>query len=180
MFESLSLAASICRPQKKYRAAGSSSSRNSRERTDPPDGRAADVGGVEIEHDFAQRLGSRIEKQIDEKPLDRRGIVADHAIVGRRVRGWRVLVAVQRALAGERLRRQSAIEAAKQHAEHGIAPQLVVVDQVLVAERQLEHPLGDQRFDRMNNIKGGAPIAKTGGEPSSEAPMRLSSVRNPG
>jgi hypothetical protein len=41
---------------------------------------------------------------------------------------------VQRALAGPRQRRfGSAIEFAEQHAENGIAPQLVMVEEVLIA-----------------------------------------------
>ena len=102
------------------------------------------VGGVEIEHDLLRRLRVRVEEEVHEQRLDRRAVVGDPAVaVG--FRGT-VLEPVERALAGER--RAAAVprlEPAERHPEHRVVAQPVVVDQVLVAERDAEHPLPDQR-----------------------------------
>ena len=85
-----------------------------------------------------------VEEEVHEQRLDRRAVVADPAVaVGCR---GAVLETVQRALA--RKRRAPAVprlEPAERHPEHRVVAQPVVVDQVLVAERDPEHPLPDQR-----------------------------------
>ena len=101
------------------------------------------VGGVEVEHDLLRRAIVGVEEEVHEQCLDRRAVMGDPAVAvgGRRA----VLEPVQRALAGER--RAAAVprlEPAERHPEHRIVAQPVVVDQVLVAERDAEHPLPDQ------------------------------------
>ena len=102
------------------------------------------IGGVEIEHQLLGRLRVRVEEEVHEQRLDRRAVVGDPAVaVG--FRGT-VLEPVERALAGER--RAAAVprlEPAEHHPEHRVVAQPVVVDQVLVAERDAEHPLPDPR-----------------------------------
>jgi hypothetical protein len=72
-----------------------------------------------------------------------------------------VLKTVQRALPGQRCRRLSpAPELADQHAENGIAAQLLMVDEILIAQRQAEHPLRDQGLHLMHHIGAMAPVAK--------------------
>lgn len=45
-----------------------------------------DVGGVEVEDDLPRRRAVRVEEQIDEQRLDRRGIMADAVIAARLAR----------------------------------------------------------------------------------------------
>jgi hypothetical protein len=69
-------------------------------------------------------------QQGDEQRLDCRAVMADAVIAAWLARG-RVLQPVQRALASK-------------HGQHRVMPQLVVVVQILVAERDAEHALADQ------------------------------------
>ena len=102
------------------------------------------VGGVEVEHDLLRRPVVGVEEEVHEQRLDRRPLVSDPAVAVDP--GSAVLEAVERALAGER--RTPAVprlEPAERHTKHRVVAQPVVVDQVLVAERDAEHPLPDQR-----------------------------------
>ena len=88
----------------------------------------------------------RLEEQIDEQVPDRRRIVAD-LVIARRLE-LAQLQPVERRFAGHR----RAILAprrklAGQHRHHRIMAQLVVIVEVLIAERDPEHPLADQRRD---------------------------------
>ena len=90
------------------------------------------VGRVEIEHDLARRFLMRVEKQVDEQPLDRRRVMADLVIARRLARPRRMLQTVQRALARQRRRLIGrGIELAEQHAQNRIAAKLIVVVEVL-------------------------------------------------
>ena len=87
--------------------------------------------------------GVGVEEEVHEQRLDRRAVVAD-PVVAVGCRGA-VLETVQRALAGKRRAAPvPRLEPAERHPEHRIVAQPVVVDQVLVAERDAEHPLPDQ------------------------------------
>jgi hypothetical protein len=91
----------------------------------------------------------RVEEQVHEQRLDRHAVVADAVIPARIARG-RVLKAVERALAGQRGAGGTArCQLAGENGQCRVAPQLVVVDQVLVAECDAEHPLADQGGDRV-------------------------------
>ena len=101
------------------------------------------VGGVEIEDDLPRRLKVRIEKEIDQKLLDGRGLMAD-LVVARGLRPAQ-LQPVERALA----RHRRAVlaprrELAGQHRHHRVVAQLVMIIEVLVAQRDPEHPLAHQ------------------------------------
>ena len=77
-------------------------------------------------------------------------VVGDPAVAVGFRRG--MLQPVQRALASERRAAPvPRLEPTKHHPEHRVVPQPVVVDQVLVAERNPEHPLPDQRRHLMHN-----------------------------
>jgi hypothetical protein len=122
------------------------------------------VGRVEIEGDLLGRLGMRLQEQIDEQPLDRRPVVADLVIA----RGFRPaqFQPVQRRLAGHwRAVPAPRLKLTRQHRHHRVIPQLVVVVQVLVAERQAEHALADQRAHRMLDQHRRTRIAEAGREP---------------
>jgi hypothetical protein len=114
------------------------------------------VRRVEIDDELAWRLVVGLHHQRHEQPLDRGRIVGD-LVIGVCADLGRVLQAIERRLAGERgaigaLRRQCSGE----NAEHRIVAQPVVVDEVLVAERDAENALADQRW---NSVDGGVGIA---------------------
>jgi hypothetical protein len=108
---------------------------------------------VEIEDDRLGRRPVRLEEESDEQTLDRRRVVADLGVA--RGLGRRVLEAVQRALAGERgailaLR----LELAGEGCQHRVVPQLLVIDEILIAERNAEHPLRHHRLDAVLDLVG--------------------------
>ena len=87
-----------------------------------------------------------LQEQIDEQPLDRGRVMAD-LVVARRLRPAQ-FQPVQRRLARQRRAiRPPRLELAGQHRQHRVVPQLVVVVQVLVTERDAEHPLRHHRAD---------------------------------
>ena len=101
------------------------------------------VGGVEIEGDLRRRRRMGVEKQIDKQPLDRRRVIADLVIAGR-LRPAQ-FQPVERRFAGQRgTIRAPRFKLAAQHRHDRVVAQLVVVDQVLVAQRHPEHPLTHQ------------------------------------
>ena len=90
----------------------------------------------------------RLHKQVDQKILDGHRIVADLVVARRRKLAQ--LQPVQRRLAGNRRAILAPrCELARQYRHHRIVPQLVVVVEILVAERDPEHPLTDQGYNLM-------------------------------
>jgi hypothetical protein len=106
-----------------------------------------------------------VEEEVDEQALDRLGIVAD--LVVARGLGRRVLEPVQGALAGQR---RAVLapggELASKRREHRVVAQLIVVDQVLVAERDAEHALGHHRRDAVLDPPRRPAIVEAAGEPA--------------
>ena len=87
-----------------------------------------------------------LHEQVDQQGLDRRAVVADLVIL-RRLRTTQ-LQTVQGALArNRRAVRPLRLELAQQHRQQRVMPQMVVIVEVLVAQRQTEHPLTNQRAD---------------------------------
>jgi hypothetical protein len=118
---------------------------------------------IEVENDPLEWRAMRVEEEVDQQPLDRRRVMGDLAIAIRP--DGRALEPVERALAGEwRTIRPSGCELAGQHRHHRIVAQLVMVDQVLIAERDPDHPLADQRGHRVLDPPPVAPIAETSRE----------------
>jgi hypothetical protein len=92
----------------------------------------------------------------DEQPLDGRGVMRD-LVIGVGTDFGRVLQSVERRFAGQSgtvraLPRQCSGE----HAEHRIMAQLIVVVDILIAERDAEDALAEQRWQR---VDGGIQIA---------------------
>jgi hypothetical protein len=128
---------------------------------EPPPAGAA---GVEVEHDLLRRPRMGSKKQVDQQPLDRPWIMRDLTIAIDH--GRAVLQPVEGALAG--LRRAtpvSGLEPPRHHAKHRIVPQLIVIDQVFVAERDAQHPLADQGRDVVHDPVASTTIDKAAGEP---------------
>jgi hypothetical protein len=114
------------------------------------------VGGIEIKDDLLRCLVLRFQKDIDKQPPDGSAVMADPMVAGR----FRCaqLQPVQRALPCQRgAAAPPCFELADQRRQHRVAPQLVMVEQVLIPERdpydtlchhgrhavldQLRHPL---------------------------------------
>lgn len=114
----------------------------------------------------SRAAASRARRERDRRRASRSPpVVADLVIAQLLALGRGVLQAIERALAGERSGFvQRAIEFAEQHAENWIAPQLVMVEQVLVAERQAEHALRHKCFNLVDDIDRIALIPKAGGK----------------
>ena len=127
------------------------------------------VGGIQVEHDLLGRRRVRVEEQLDEQPLDRGRVVAD-LVVARRLPGRRVLEPVEGRLAGQR-RAAGATggELAHGRGQHRVVAQLIVVDQILVAQRQAEHALADQGGEAVLDLVRRAVIGEAGGEPPDQA-----------
>jgi hypothetical protein len=89
------------------------------------------VGRIEIENDLARRVLVRLQEQIDKQSLDGDRVVTG-PVIARRLRHRRAILAPCRKLA-------------RQHCHHRIVAQLIVVVEVLIAERDPEHSLAHQR-----------------------------------
>jgi len=126
------------------------------------------VGGVEVEDDPARCRGMAVEEEVDEQTLDRRRVMADSMVAARRQR--RMLEPVQGALAGER-RAVLALgpKLAGERRQHRVVAQLIVVDQVLVAERDAEHALRHHCRDAVLDLCLGAAISKAGRKSGDQA-----------
>ena len=122
------------------------------------------VGRIEVENDLPRFALLRLHKQVDQKIFDRHRIVADLVVARRRKLAQ--LQPVQCRLAGNRCailapRR----EFARQYRHHRIVPQLVVVVEILVAERDSERPLTDQGRDLMLDVFRTPLVVKAQREP---------------
>jgi len=141
-----------------------------------------DVGIVEIEHDLPRRALMRLEEKIDQQRVDPRPVAVDLVIL-RGMAPRRVLQAIERALARQRLavlphhRRQLA----RQNRKGRILAQLVVIVQVLIAQRQPEDPLPNQRLELVLDKAGIAPVGEARRKPTHqpEAPIDLAQQQRP-
>ena len=126
------------------------------------------IGGIEVEDDLPGRRLVRLEEEVDEQALDRRAVMAD-LVVARSAQ-------TARARAGSTCSCRRAArnfcagrELAGQGREHRVVAQLIMVDQILVAERDAEHPLRHHGLDRVLDLRLGAAVGKTGREPPDQA-----------
>jgi len=119
------------------------------------------VGGIEIEDDLVGRPRMRLQEQRHRQRLDRRFVVSD-LVVARRLQPAQ-FQPVQRRLARQRCAGLAfARKLSRQHRQHGIVPQIVMVIEVFIAERNPEHPLANQGGQRMLHQILAAAIAKAG------------------
>ena len=123
------------------------------------------VGRIEVEHDLARRLGMRLQEHVHEQAFDGAGVMAEAMVACRRC-GRRVLEPVQRRLAGERRTVGPARrKLAGQHRHDRIVAERVVVDEILVAERETEDALADQGRDAVFGTGRVATITEASREP---------------
>ena len=125
------------------------------------------VGGVEIENDLLGRAAMRLQEQVDQQRLDHRLVVADLVIAGRKRPAdgsSRFSVDLPSHRRGNPHLRAS--KACRRGSPSPVMAQLIVIDQVLIAERQSEHPLADQRLDLVLDQLLAARVPKAGGKPT--------------
>jgi hypothetical protein len=139
------------------------------------------IGSVEIEDDLARRSPVGVEEEIDEQALDGAAVVAD-LVVARWSPGC-VLEPVERALPGQR----RAIltpgdELAGKGRQHRVMTQLIMVDEILVSQRDPKHPLGHHRRNAVLDQRLGTPVIKAGGEPvhQPDRPIGRAEEQRPG
>ena len=95
------------------------------------------IGRIEVENDLLGRSLVRLQEQVDHEILDRHRIVAD-LVIARRLE-LAQLQPVERRFAGDRRTiLPPRLELARQHRHHRIVAQLVVVVEILVAERNAD------------------------------------------
>jgi hypothetical protein len=139
------------------------------------------VGGVEVENDlFGHRL-VRLEEELDEQALDRCRVMVDLVVAARCRR--RVLEPVQGALASERRPVLApGLELAGEGREHPVVPQLVMVDDVLISQRNAEHPLGHHRRNAVLDLGLDPTVIEAAGEPShqTDRPIGGAEQQRPG
>ena len=120
------------------------------------------VGGIQVEHDRLRRALMRLQEQRHEQRLDRLGVVPD-LVIAADAAAQGLLEPVQRRLAGERRAVLAArLELADQRRHHRIMAQKIMIVEVLVAERQAEHALADQRHQAVLDQLGRTGVAETG------------------
>jgi hypothetical protein len=139
------------------------------------------VGGIEVEDDPLGRGLVGLEEQLDEQALNRFGIVVD-LMVARDAEG-RVLEPVERAFAGQR----SAVlapggELASERRQHRVMAQLIVVDEVLIAERDAEDALRHHRPDAVLDLRPNPHVIEAGCEPfqQPDRPIGRAEQQRPG
>ena len=121
------------------------------------------IGGVEIEDDLLGWAAMGFHKQIDQQRLDHRRIVADLVVAGRQRPAQ--LEPVERRLARHRRAILSPrFKLAGKNRHHRIMAELIAIDQVLIAQRQSEDALADQRLDLVLDQLLAARVTKAGGK----------------
>ena len=121
------------------------------------------VGRIQIEDDLARRALVRLQELVDKKPFDGYRIVTD-LVIARRLK-LAQLQPVQRRLArNRRAILASRRKLARQHRHHRIVAQVIVVVEILVAQRQAKHALCDQIQQRVLDLIGFAIVSEANGE----------------
>jgi hypothetical protein len=132
------------------------------------------IGGVKVQRNLRRRGSVRIQEQIDKQIFDGQRIMADLVLTRRR--GSAQLQPVQRALASQRCASRAAgSQLAGQYRHHRVVPQMIMVDQVLVAEGNAKYPLHHQRPDVMFDQVRPPPVLETSRKPRNQpnGPVRL-------
>jgi hypothetical protein len=134
-----------------------------------------DVGGVQIEHDLSWRRGVRLEEQVRQQPVDGFSRVADLVIASR---APHQLQPVQRALAGQRLVQ---LALAAEQSQQRIVAQLLVIVEVLIAQRQPVDALREHLGELVGDQQRRAAICKTARQPPQQAdpPLHLTQQQGP-
>ena len=126
-----------------------------------------DVGRVQVQHDFGGRRGVRLDVEVSEQPVDGFGRVADLVIASC---ASHQLQPVQRAFAGQR---RFQFPLAAEQSQQRIRAQLLVVVQVLVAQRQPVDALRQHLPDRVLHLLLIAPVTEAGGQTPQQVDLAI-------
>ena len=136
------------------------------------------VGGVEVEDDPLGRSGVGLEEEGHEEAFDVAGAAGDLLVAAPRVGAdGGQFEAVERALAGQRLAPippplsglAGGVGLADDGGQQGVAAEVVVVVEVLVAQGQGVDPLGEEFLDGVLDEVGVAVVGEAGGELADDA-----------
>ena len=135
------------------------------------------IGGVHVQHDFRRRLPLLLHKQVQQQRVQLVGIGHDPlvAVLPGPFRGAQ-LEPVQRTRAGQRMppvalaraTLPGEVSASQREGQQAVRAQGVVVVDILVAEDQREHALGDQIPHGMFAAAGIAVVGEAGGDAPGE------------
>jgi len=121
----------------------------------------------------------RIEEEIDEQCLDGGCIGSDLAIAGGR--GFAEFQAVERALASQRRAIAPAgFELAGKHRHHRVVAQFVMLDQILVTQRDADDPLHHQRLYAVLDELAVAAVLEAGSETAGQSDDAISGTQQQG
>lgn len=140
------------------------------------------VGRVQIDDDPARRAVVSLEEQVDQQRIGLGPVEVD-LVLFHAVPLGPMLQSVQGALARQGLTVAATRgQLADQHREDWILAQLDVVNEVVVAERQTEDPLAQQRFPAMFDKARITPVGEARRQPpnQAEALVDLSQQQRPG
>ena len=138
------------------------------------------VGGIQVEDDPRRWPWVGVQEQRDEQALDRPRVVADLVIAIEHL-GRCVFQPIQRALAGERgTVGAPGLQLADQGREHRIVAQLVVIDEILVAQRDPDDPLHEQGLDAVLDQLRAAPVDEAPREPAHQIERPVGSAQQQG
>ncbi len=136
------------------------------------------IGRIKVQNDLPRSSLMRLQEQIDQQMLDRHRVVAD-LVIARRLQ-LAQLQSVERRLAGHRRTFLTPrLKLAGQHRHHRIVAQLVVVVEILVAERDPKHPLTDQGRDLVLNQISPPLVVKARGKPSRHSDRAKATLPHP-
>ena len=133
------------------------------------------VGGVKVENDLLGRRAVRLQEDIDEDALQRLRVVTD-LMVAVAALPRRVFQPVDRALPRQgRAILALRLQLVGEQRQHRITAKDIVVVDVLVAERDRDDPLADQRRQRVDHLLGVAVIGEARRRPldQPDRPVRL-------
>ena len=125
------------------------------------------VGGVEVEDDLLGRPVVRLEQQVDEQGLDRRGLMGDLAVLRGRLRDSSSRFSVDLPATGAQSSRLAS--SLRQHRHQRVVTKLVVIIRILVAERNAEHALPDERGNGVLDEPRVSRVTKTSRNPANQA-----------
>ena len=126
-----------------------------------------DVGCIQIEHDLGGRFGVRFDEYIDEQSVDLLRLVIDLVIA---IAAAGKFQPVQRALASQRIFQ---LAPARQHGHQRIVAQLLMIVQVLVAQRQPVDALREHLAKLVLDQQRRPPVGETRRHPLQQTDLAI-------
>src|SRR3974377_889188 len=131
------------------------------------------VSRVEVQDDPIRRINMSLKEQLDEELLDGPCVTSDFLVPAPLVGAdWTQFQAVERALAGQSLtlvslpdsRLTGRIHLSHDSCQQGIAPQIIMVIEVFIAQSQGVNPLSDEMLKRVLDEFRVTVVSEAGGK----------------